>query len=137
MQSTLLVDSGPLVAWLNERDKHHALADAFFLTRTERLVTTWAVCTEVCHLSPRQSRTRFLRWIALGGATVWHIPDEQAAVLADLMDRYADLPMDMADASLVWLAGQVESYDIATLDRKDFAVYRGSRNRPFRNVFFD
>lgn len=52
-----------------------------------------------------------------------------------LIDRFHDLPMDLADASLVWLADQVGTHVIATLDRRDFAVYRGARNRPFKNLF--
>ena len=65
------------------------------------------------------------------------MPDEHAALLAELMERYSDLPMDLADATLVWLAGQIESNLVATLARKDFVVYRAARNRPFKNIFFE
>ena len=136
MPSLLVVDSGPFVAWLNSRDKHHARAVTFFKARRERLVTTWPVITEICHLAPQPARAVFLRWIAAGGASVFHVPDEQAAFLADLMDQYSDLPTDLADASLVWLSQQLGTVQIATMDRTDFAVYRGAGGRRFRNVFF-
>ena len=69
--------------------------------------------------------------------SLWHVPEDQASLQADMMEKYDDLPMDLADASLVWLAGEVGSNLIATTDRTDFAIYRGARNRPFKNVFFE
>ena len=136
MPKPLAVDSGPFIAWLNARDRHHARAVAFFKSRRERLVTTWPVITEVCHLAPQPARAVFLRWIAAGGASVFHLPDEQSAVLADLIDQYDDLPMDLADASLVWLSRNLGSVLIATMDRTDLSVYRGAGGRSFRNLFF-
>ena len=137
MPNPLAVDSGPLIAWLNARDRHHARAAAFFKARRERLVSTWPVLTEVCHLVPQKAGAALLRWIAAGGASVFHVPDEQSALLAGLMDQYDDLPMDLADASLVWLSRHLGTVLIATTDRTDFAVYRGAGSRRFRNLFFD
>lgn len=137
MPSCLLVDSGPIIAWLSARDSHHVHAVAFFKVRREKLISTWAVATEVCHLVPQPARATFLRWIAAGGMSIWHVPEDQASSLADRMEKYEDLPMDLADASLVWLAGEVGTDLIATTDRTDFGIYRGARNRPFRNVFFE
>ena len=137
MPNLLAVDSGPLVAWLNSRDKHHARAAAFFKARRERLVTTWPVITEVCHLAPQSASTVLLRWIAAGGASVFHLPEEQAVQLAELMEQYDDLPMDLADASLVWLSRHLGTVAIATTDRTDFSVYRGAGKRRFKNLFFD
>lgn len=136
MPNPLAVDSGPWVAWLNARDKHHERAVAFFKRRPERLITTWAVVTEVCHLVPQPSRSLFLRWIAAGGASVFHLPGEDAARVAQWMDQYHDLPMDLADGSLVWLSHHVGTHLIATTDRTDFSVYRGAGNKRFRNLFF-
>ena len=136
MPNLLAVDSGPFVAWLNARDKHHAQAVAFFKVRRERLVTTWPVITEVCHLAPQPASAVFLRWISAGGVSVFHVPEEQSVVLAGLMEQYNDLPMDLADASLVWLSHNLGSVLIATLDRTDFSVYRGAGGRRFRNLFF-
>ena len=136
MPNQLVVDSGPFVAWLNSRDKHHGRAVDFFRARREPLVSTWPVITEVCDLAPLRARTVFLRWIAAGGASVFHVPGDQSASLADLMDQYNDLPMDLANASLVWLSRQLNTVMIATIDRTDFSVYRGARGRAFRNQFF-
>jgi len=99
-------------------------------------VTTWPVITEVCHLAPQPVRAAFLRWIAAGGASVFHLPDEQPAALADPIDQYDDLPMDLADASLVWLSRNLGTVLIAPMDRTDFSAYRGAGGRRFRNLFF-
>jgi predicted nucleic acid-binding protein len=50
------------------------------------------------------------------------------------MDKYADLPMDLADASLIWVADTFGVLDILTLDRRDFGVYRTERGRALRNA---
>lgn len=109
---------------------------AFLRARRETLLTTWPVLAEVCHLVPPSTGAGLLRWIAAGGATVWHVQDAQASAMAELMERYADLPMDLADASLVWLCRHTGTSRVATIDRTDFAIYRGQRDRVLRNVFF-
>jgi uncharacterized protein len=54
-----------------------------------------------------------------------------------MMRKYADRPMDLADASLVWLANSTGVTDIITVDRADFAVYRTNKRKAFKNVFLD
>jgi len=63
------------------------------------------VLTEVCHLLPRHIVGRFMRWAAAGGVTVRELAPTAADDIATLMEKYDDPPMDLADASLVWLAG--------------------------------
>lgn len=52
------------------------------------------------------------------------------------MENYANLPMDLADASLVVLAEHLETGRILTVDRRDFNVYRWNKNNLFENLFF-
>ena len=99
----LLVDTGPLVALANRRDKHHAACTARLKQHQGRLLTTWAVLTEFAHLTDTVGATLPLyHWI----------------------ERYADRPMDLADASLVVAALKTGCTDIWTLDRADFETYR-------------
>ena len=51
-----------------------------------------------------------------------------------LMKRYANLPMDLADASLVLLAGHLGHGRILTTDERDFGAYRWKSRKPFRNL---
>jgi predicted nucleic acid-binding protein len=55
--------------------------------------------------------------------------------LSTMLRKYADRPMDLADASLVWLANATGVTDIITIDRADFAVYRTAKRKAFKNVF--
>jgi uncharacterized protein len=130
----LLVDTGPLVAWFDGRDAHHHMLRAFMADFRGELVSTWPVLTEVCHLLPESSVPAFMRWVGSGGLTVADVPSSAIRGLADRMDKYADLPMDLADASLIWLAEATGVLDILTLDRRDFGVYRTERGKALRNA---
>ena len=81
----------------------------------------------------------FLEWLHDGHARgLMRIAALDAADLpglAALVRKYADRPMDLADASLVWLANRINVTDIITIDRTDFAVYRTAKRKSFRNVF--
>jgi hypothetical protein len=65
------------------------------------------------------------------------VPIDATLVLADRIDKYADLPMDLADASLIWLAETRGVLDILTLDRRDFGIYRTTRGKALRNRLVD
>ncbi len=121
---TILVDTGPLVALFNRQDNHHAAVKHWLRDFDGQLVSCWAVLTEVCHLVPEHLIAPFLRWTAQGGVRVMEIPPSALGELAQLAAKYDDRPMDLADASLVWLANHQGLRDILTLDHKDFAVYR-------------
>ncbi len=119
-----LVDTGPLVAWLDKGDGDHARCVAFFADYQGQLITTWPVLTEVCHLLPRHVVARFMRWVAAGGVAVRELLPTAADDIAGLIEKYDDLPMDLADASLVWLAGELGISEVITLDETDFGICR-------------
>ncbi len=119
-----LVDTGPLLAWLDMGEDDHTRCTAFFAEYQEQLVTTWPVLTEACHLLPRHVVGRCMRWVAAGGVAVREMSPTAADDIAALMEKYDDLPMDLADASLVWLAEQVGIVEVITLDELDFGIYR-------------
>jgi predicted nucleic acid-binding protein len=92
------------------------------------------VVTEVCHFLESSVAVRFLRWIEKGGAAIIEMPPGEAGALAGMMQRYSDRPMDLADASLVWLAGHTGIADILTLDQGDFQTYRTPARKPFADL---
>jgi len=142
MQS-VLADSGPLAALYNHRDRHHARAVEYFRRHGSRLHchTTWEVVSEVMYFLDFSASAQgdFLDWLHQGHQRgLMHIAalaPEDLPGLARMMRKYADRPMDLADASLVWLANKNGITDIITIDRADFAVYRTARRKAFRNVF--
>ena len=133
----VLVDTGPLVAWINRQDQHHARVKQYLDTYDGELLSNWLVVTETCHLLPESLRLQFMQWVAEGGITLVELPPSAANALAERMGKYADLPMDIADASLVWLAESMGLLDVLTLDRRDFGIYRTERGRTLRNPLFD
>ena len=129
-----LVDTGPLVALFVRNDPDHALVSGWLRGFRGRLLTTWLVLTEVCHFLTPEVVLRFLRWVDAGGVEVIEIPPEELAQVVRMMEKYLDRPMDLADGSLVWLAGRSGVRDILTVDKGDFAVFRTPQGKRFKDV---
>ncbi len=127
----ILVDTGPLVALFDPRDDAHADAERVLATLRQPLVTTVPVLTEVFHLLGPSSRGAgaVREFIARRGMRVWFLGEASFARALELMDRYSDHPMDLADASLVAAAEALRSTTVFTLDRGDFAAYRARIGR--------
>jgi hypothetical protein len=119
-----LVDTGPLVAWFDRGDQDHGACASFFQNHSGALVSTWPVLMEVCHLIPAEMAPRVLEWVSLGGMSVPELRGSALELMASWMRQYDDLPMDLADASLLWLAHEYGLRRMATLDRRDFGIYR-------------
>jgi predicted nucleic acid-binding protein len=125
MIRNVLVDTGPLVALLDRRDRYHEWATHQLAGRKPPLLTCEAVLAEASHL---------LRNVYGGGPALLELVrrrvlttpfrlDEEVARVAKLISRYANVPMSLADACLVRLAEQDEESAVMTLD-SDFRVYR-------------
>lgn len=139
----VLADSGPFAALFNNRDGYHAQTLEFFRARgaTLRLHTTWEVISEVMYFLDFSAAAQgdFLDWLHTGHRadliTISALDVGDLPTLSKMMRKYADRPMDLADASLVRLANSTGYTDIITIDRADFAVYRTNKRKTFRNVF--
>jgi len=140
---SVLADSGPLAALYNQRDKHHIAALEFFRLNGAglRCLTTWEVVSEVMYFLDFSAAAQgdFLDWLHAGHQRglmqIASLAPDDLPGLAKMMRKYADRPMDLADASLVWLANKSGVTDIITIDRSDFAVYRTANRKSFRNLF--
>lgn len=134
MAGELLLDTGALVSLLDRSQTHHQEFADFFADWQGAVVSTEAVLTESTHLlgRVRGGRQACLDFFLSGGATL--VPSNEAALARcrELIDKYDDLPMDYADATLVVLADEIETNLVLTTDRRDFQVYRGARNTPFQ-----
>ena len=127
----ILLDTGPIVALLDPRDREHARCRAVLKDLDEPLITTTPVLTEAFHLLPPGGRggANLRAFLRRGGAAVWFLDDGLLERCLDLMEQYADHPMDLADASLVAAAEAAKIRRIFTLDRNDFSTYRLRRGR--------
>jgi len=135
----ILADTGPLVALFDPADRDHARCVNRLREIAEPLVTTIPVLTEAFHLLRPGSRggAGLMRFAGEGGVGLWHFDDASHPRAFELMRRYNNLPMDLADASLVVAAEMLGTRRILTLDRKEFHTYRirrGHRNLAFEIV---
>jgi predicted nucleic acid-binding protein len=121
---SILVDAGPLIALQDRSERRHRDVKRFIEQYRGRLLTTWPVLAEVCHFLPERSQVGFLRWAAAGGLSVIELHDSALAIIADWKEKYRNIPMDLADASLLWVAEHTGTREILTLDLRGFAAYR-------------
>ena len=121
---SILVDAGPLIALLVRSDKNHLRVKKYFDAYVGRLLTTWPVLAEACHFLPERTQIRFLRWAASGGLSIVELHETALSTIADWKEKYRDLPMDLADASLLWVAEQTGIIEILTIDLRGFSAYR-------------
>jgi predicted nucleic acid-binding protein len=125
----ILVDTGPLVALFDPQDAQHERCVKALKAIKEPLVTTIPVLTEASHmLGPASVGSDRLRdFIEHGGLSAWFLDRAALRRAFELMEQYADHPMDLADASLVAAAEVIGTRQVFTIDRKDFATYRVRR----------
>ncbi|MBK1733337.1 type II toxin-antitoxin system VapC family toxin [Thiococcus pfennigii] len=133
----IIADTGFWLALANRRDDWHQAATAWLARSTEGLITTWPVATETCHLLlsrlGEQPQQAFIHSLRDGAAELFALDCTHLPRIAELMGQYADLPMDLADASLVVLAEALGHGRILSTDERDFQTYRWKRHAPFDN----
>lgn len=133
----ILVDTGPLVALFDPADGDHTGCVSCLKEMKEPLQTTTPVLTEAFHLLGPASRGAhgLMRFVTESGLGLWYLDDGSLGRAFELMRRYADAPMDLADASLVVAAEVLGLRKVFTLDRKDFRAYRIRRGH--RHLAFE
>lgn len=135
MRSPVLIDTGPLVAFLNRRDRYHSWAKRELAAAKPPLLTCEAVLSEACHLVRQDPHgpSAVLELVARGLLRVALGVEEETEALKRLVARYRDVPMSLADACLVRLAEKTTNGILLTLDQ-DFRIYRmhGRRVIPVR-----
>jgi len=130
--NAVLLDTGVIVALLDRTERHHSACVEAIEEAAAPLVTCEAVIAESCYLlrGHAGAAEAILENVRTG---VFQIPlqlSQAAGALQRLYRKYRDREMDLADACLVHLAGELKTGDILTLD-SDFEVYRWGTNKPF------
>lgn len=129
----IAVDTGPIVALFDKEDDNYRICRAVFKEIRQPLITTWPVVTEAFHLLSFSASVQDDLWefIERGTVTVYDLDKELRRRCRDLIKQYHDLPMDLADASVVAVSDRENIRTLFTLD-KDFRVYRTKDNKHFK-----
>ncbi|EKO53018.1 PIN domain protein [Leptospira kirschneri str. 200803703] len=136
MQNVALIDSGPIVALFNSKDKFHRSIYNFIKSYKGSLFSTWAVVTEVIYLLSFsiEVQSDFLEWIERGGIQILDLSLKDIGYIKNRMKKYSNLPMDLADASLMCIAEREKIEQIISID-KDFSFYKTLKGKFLRNLF--
>lgn len=131
-----LIDAGPLIALFDRDDAYHKAVEEFLRTYEGRLVTSWAVITEVLHMLDFnvQVQIDFLEWIRRDALEIPVLTKNHISRIIELTKKSSDVPMDFADATLLVISEMERIQEIITID-SDFHVYRNIRKETLRNVF--
>jgi len=138
----IIVDTGFWFGLLDRSDHHHQCCKDFLGKCNEPLITTFPVLTEALHLLMSRGHAKqgltllevLARLEQQGRFSTFSLHGEHWPRIRELMIQYNDLPMDLADASLVLLAEHLGDGRIVSTDRRDFRAYRWKNHRPFTNL---
>ncbi len=135
MRNTL-IDAGPLIALFDRSDKYHLRAVRFIKEFEGQLWSTWPVITEVSHMLDFNTKAQinFLIWIERGAVKLVDLKTDHLARIIELTKKFNDVPMDLADASLMVASEKLNCMEIASID-SDFYIYRTVRNKYLTNTF--
>jgi predicted nucleic acid-binding protein len=122
----ILVDAGPLVALVDASDQHHEACVRALKKIKEPLATVWPALTEAMYLLADLPRGQEAVWDMCERGAPRLLPLEEGDIprIRELMRKYRDRPMDLADAALVRVAERERVRSVFTVDKKDFGVYR-------------
>ena len=134
MSANALIDTGAILALLDRKDRWHQPCVTAFRQLRLPLLTSQAVLTELFHLvgdSPREMEVAW-KFVRSGALVSGEILTRDLSELHALMTKYADCPMDYADATLVLLAKRESLTTILTIDHRDFSTYRVDGRKQFQ-----
>ncbi len=136
--ATVLVDTGPLIALFSRRDRWHEPVLSWLQQHPDaRLISTWPVLTETCAMLANRignhAALRCLTWIEQGGLQIDLPTAASMRTIRSSCERYADLPLDLADASIAEAAQRLGLREVLSIDA-DFDIYRDAQGRPLRNL---
>ncbi len=136
MAAELLLDTGAFVALVDRSEERHADCVGALEQWSGPIVTTEAVLTETLYLvgSSWEAQRVCLEFFLRGAFLLIPSSMESLKRVASLMQKYRNLPMDFADATLAVLGEELPTDQVFTLDRRGFSVYRLHGRKPFRII---
>lgn len=131
-----LIDAGPLIALFDKDDVYHDQIKGFLREYKGRLITSWAVITEVLHMLDFniEAQIDFMKWIKRDALEIPNITKKDITRIISLSKKYSDIPMDFADATLIVISESKNIEEIISID-SDFYIYGNIRDKYIKNIF--
>ncbi|OQA72051.1 MAG: Ribonuclease VapC26 [Candidatus Dependentiae bacterium ADurb.Bin246] len=131
----IIVDAGPLIALFDKDDKYHNSVIKFLKTFDGQLITSWPVITEVTHLLSFNVNVQidFLEWLKREAVAIINLENIHLERIIQLSKKYSDVPMDLADSSLIVIAELTNITDIITID-SDYYIYKTKNKKSLNNI---
>jgi len=131
----IIIDAGPLIALFDKDDKYHNSVIKFLKTFDGQLITSWPVITEVTHLLSFNVNVQidFLEWLKREAVTIINLENIHLERIIQLSKKYSDVPMDLADSSLIVIAELTNITDIITID-SDYYIYKTKNKKSLNNI---
>ncbi|HIP61660.1 MAG TPA: PIN domain-containing protein [Sulfurovum sp.] len=132
-----IIDSGPLIALFDKNDSYHTQVLDFFRDFKGEFVTTWSVITEVSHMLDFNLKVQidFLKWVELGALHIEDIAQNELCHIIKMMSKYTNVPMDLADSTLMYIAQREKIKYIVSID-SDFDIYRTLKKQSLCNLLY-
>jgi len=132
MHESVLIDSGPLIAFYNQSDRYHRHVCQFFDQCNAKLITSLPCVTEVMWLlsSDWRVQNEFITDLASGLYEVPSLLPQDFARIAELNRQYASIPADITALSLIAISERFEINAVATFDR-GFCHFRQHQHQSF------
>jgi predicted nucleic acid-binding protein len=127
----VLVDTGPLVPLISERDAYHFVCTEEAKSLQWPFYSCWPVITEAAHLLKTQTNAvqKLLSWIGLSEIQILQLSIADVDRISGILKRYCDQGFDFADASLMHLAERENMQKVFTIDHRHFSVYRTKKRK--------
>ncbi len=131
----ILIDAGPIIALFNKNDQYHERILEFVKSFEGKFLSTWPVLTEAVYMLDFSVRAKldFLKWVEKEGVEIYQLFTEDLTEIIYNIEKYSNVPMDLADASLIAVSEKTGILKILTIDR-DYYIYRTSEKKALLNV---
>lgn len=132
----ILIDAGPIIALYNKKDKYHKKINEFLEPLNYQFYSTWPAITEALHMLDFNTNLQIdlLKWIDLGGINIFNLNQSHLKRIITMSEKYSDIPMDFADASLIIASEELQIEKIISID-SDYDFYKNIRNKFLINIF--
>ncbi|MEH2157685.1 type II toxin-antitoxin system VapC family toxin [Nostoc sp.] len=138
MKQNIIIDTGPLVALINNQEQYHSWATKEVANLAYPFFTCEAVITEACFILQNfyRGEDTVMGLVSSGNIQISFRLSDEIRTVRELLKRYQNVPMSLADACLVRMSELINGSSVLTLD-SDFRVYRKNKNEMIDLIIAD